>query len=187
MVENTQTLASVRRMARDRIKRTLTDRLISRWFPGRFDAGGPFDTNYSHESLPNAARNARRSASIDYLWDRLECAGLVTLEYEPDHDYGYEYLAGDCFDESNADSVPGGMRTIKAQEEAFKRKIESDGVWGLVGRYRLSEDDPWSNGDSVWGFVGTDDTGYETDIKAETIGALVDALRDRCPTCRRKR
>jgi len=121
----------------------------------------------------------RKCAETTNHWEQLEYLDLVRLDWQPDYGLSYEDLAGDCFDESNYDSVPGGERTVKAQEKAFRESIEQDGVWGLVGQYRLTPDSDWIDGDSVWGFVGTDDTGYETDIMAETINQLKEALRDR--------
>jgi hypothetical protein len=62
--------------------------------------------------------------------------------------------------------------------------IERDGVWNLVGEYRLSEDDRWESGSAVCGFVGQEPNGYETGIMMETIQALRDSLKARCRACR---
>ena len=84
--------------------------------------------------LANAAlRNAKTQAFVWHNWDKLEQAGFVRVRIEPDYDLSYDDLAGDSFDiELNADSVPGGARTIQAQEKRFKSLIEQDGVWGYI-------------------------------------------------------
>lgn len=50
-------------------------------------------------------------------------------------------------------------------------RIERDGVVGLIGQYWNG--DEWEHADSCWSFIGDDwrDSGYDTDIMAETIRA----------------
>jgi len=111
--------------------------------------------NRKHYPAKTALSIAKQQAYEWHNWDALEQSGLVKLEILPDDCCCYEDLAGDCFDiELNADSVPGGARTIIAQKKAFKAKIEQDGVWG----YEISVKCPccggWKFVDSCWGFVG---------------------------------
>lgn len=145
-------------------------------------------SHFSPCSLPNAYKRVRKQYWTDRVWDKLETAGLVKIEWPPDDSANLDDLMGDCYDEKlNADSVPGGVRTIRAQKKAFIARVERDGVYGIVGYYRTSPDEKWEHGDSCWGFVGTDDNGYLPDIKSQTIEALRNALRDRCPHCRQPR
>lgn len=133
-----------------------------------------------------------KNAAVDCQWDRLEQAGLVRLSWQPDTHVSYDDLVGDCFSPARYAETPGGRRTVEAEERALRDKIDQDGVWGLVGEYRLQPCDqcsPWNSescahpdwrqGDSVWGLVGFDSCGYELDIKQATIDALRTDLRHR--------
>ena len=75
----------------------------------------------------------------------------------------------ELYDDSYIDEVtfPNGKKELWS-------RIGMEGVWGLVGKYRASEDEPWEVADSVWGFIGDDweDSGYDIDIKENTIKAL---------------
>lgn len=166
---------------------------------------------YGHDTLARAAESARREAKIRRQWEALVDAGLVRLAIVPDECCDYDDLAGDTFDvDAHRDTVPGGERAIVAQGKAYKARIEQEGVWGIVGEYRLSVPDAgerftvycgacdrgepcadhWpESADSCWGFVGTDyeSSGYDLDIMGATIDALREALRDRCPMCRAPR
>lgn len=62
-----------------------------------------------------------------------------------------------------------------------ERNIElanRDGVWGIVGEYRIRDEDDWEQADSIWGFIGSswEDSGYDTDVRGETIRALKAAI-----------
>ncbi len=126
------------------------------------------------------------------LWERLEQSGLVRLAWRPGTNPGYEDLAGDCFDIEKHPRVPGGGRALRSEEQAFRDKIERDGVWGLVGEYRLRPCEEcsswnydecahagWQHGDGVWDFVGWDAAGYELGIQEVTVRALVKHLKER--------
>lgn len=140
---------------------------------------------------------AQQLATLIDLWERLENADLVRLRTPFDEaGFSWEDLEGDMFDvELNADSVPGGERTIKAQQKAFRERAERDGVGGIVGEYRTKPDGKWEHGGSCWGIVFGDyrdlndpfENEIAGDVMSETIDALRDALRDRCPCCRRPR
>lgn len=127
-------------------------------------------------------------------FEHLESVGLVRFRWVPDFE---------PFDDSYIDTwedVPEGKRErIRAD---LRERIERDGVWGLVGEYRLlplhhgegpivtsypsEEAEPgWEIGGSCFGFVGTEPNGYESSIAAETVDALMEALRSRCPRCRK--
>jgi hypothetical protein len=149
-------------------------KLIQRQLRERLEHG----SRYSPESLPGAAAAARRKAAVDSIWERLEEAGLVKLEVKPDEHVDLEDLEGDMFDvELHEDTVPGGARTILAQQKRFRERVERDGVWGIVGSYRAEPSGEWIEADSCWGMEGYDD--YENneiadDVKWATLEALVD-------------
>lgn len=155
----------VQRDIRRRIRKLLHDRLTSGY-------------SYFPESLAQAASNARTSAAIDSIWSALESAGLVRLRVEPDHDYSIEDLEGDTFNVAlNKDTVPGGARTILAQQKRFRERIEQDGVVGVIGEYRAAPSGKWIYGGSCWGMEGYDDplqSEIADDIKYETLSSLSD-------------
>lgn len=162
---------------------------------------------------------ALRCARIMARWERAESAGLVRIRNVPDEESRtLDDLVGDTFDvEANASSVPGGARTIIAERKAFEERIERDGVWGIIGEYRLTrcprcwkqgfqsvrnctydpDDYPssrgpcpgWIHADSCYGFEYQDleMTDYLWDIRQATLRALALDLKDRCPTCRNPR
>jgi len=81
-------------------------------------------------------------------------------------------LFGDTYNEDlNAATVPGGVRTIRAEHKAAVDRVERDGVWGIVGEYKCPTCGAWTHADSVWGFVGDDwqFSGYDVDVMAETL------------------
>lgn len=98
---------------------------------------------------------AKRKAFVGHIWGKLEAEGRVRIRFDVDEYAQYEDLAGDCYNvEINADSVPGGERTILAQEKDFKRQIERDGVWGFIVERKCPCCGNWEHVDSCWGFVG---------------------------------
>jgi len=122
-------------------------------------------------------REAKLRAKIDAVWDDAEEKGQVRVRVERDNDICYEDLAGDCYDvEYNKDTVPGGARTIRAQEREFQRLIERDGVWGYVSEVWRGCDacgrGEWEHVDSCWGFAGGV---YEDEIYHAKYAALVAA------------
>lgn len=125
-------------------------------------------------------KNAKLLTFIDNNWDKLESAGLVRCRIEPDECCSYDDLCGDTYDVAlNASTVPGGKRTIEAQEKSFKRTIERDGVWGFVIEYRKPDCDKcgrqgaWEHVDSCWGFVGEIDDSALWHGKSEAIRAVL--------------
>ena len=127
------------------------------------------------------AKDAMDRARVVARWEWAEYAGLVELTARPDCDCCMDDLEGDCFSEECERTAPGGRRAVRAQRKAFRERVDADGVWGLVGRYRLTQDGPWVDADSVWGFVGEEwrDSGYDGDIMRATLDGLRGALRDR--------
>jgi hypothetical protein len=129
-----------------------------------------------------------RHAVIQRKWDALEDMGLVRFENPPDDCPDLSFL--DDWNETRGD-IASAKRT---------REIANDeGVYGLIGEYRLSEDHEWEQGGGVWGFIGYDDADpgrncYAPQIMEETIEAFRDAWKahvqrerdrraGRCPQC----
>lgn len=108
--------------------------------------------------------------AIETRFDQLKDKGLVDFRLEPDDHGQFEDLEGDSYDvELNKDTVPGGARTILAQQKDFRRSVERDGVFGLV------VDVHGDAFDSISGFAGeydSDYAGYATDLKASAISAV---------------
>lgn len=85
-------------------------------------------------------------------------------------------LLGDCFDPNvNSDVNPN---TLKQQRIEEIDRINSDGVWGIVGEYMCPHCDTWIHADSVWGFVGEDyeGSGYDTDVMSVTLETYKDKV-----------
>lgn len=83
--------------------------------------------------------------------------GRACLMTEPDGD-GYDF------------SHVGEARAHKA----ISQRVDREGVWGIVGKFRASSDDAWQDADSVWGFIGRDwqDSGYDDDVRRSVLAAL---------------
>lgn len=128
------------------------------------------------------AEHAIDAARTEIQWNRLERAGLVILDAREE--------------EQNYFDVYGEPDTEK-ERESIRHYLETWGCYCVMGRYSLKPithdaDWDWNGeiGDSV-GMCVYDDpkdarqNWYVTDIKQTTIRALVDALKSRCPTCRK--
>lgn len=81
----------------------------------------------------------------------------------PDECCTLDDLAGDTFDvAAHASTVPGGERTIRAQEKRFKQRIERDGVWGYILEHKVAvcahcgQGGQWEAVDSCFGFDDSD-------------------------------
>lgn len=148
--------------------------------------------NYLRERRKgNNARAAWRNVLVNALWDTLDYGDkdgrtLVRLRIVPD-DADFNNLCGDTFDlKYNPNIRPAKLARELAE---FREKVERDGVWGVIGEFRTSAKEPWQHADSCWEFVGDDwkDSGYDVDIKEETLRQLRVAQDDVCPTCRKPR
>lgn len=95
--------------------------------------------------------------------------GSVRIRIVPDDE---PYDPGTMFDESEADSIPGGLRALKAQEKAFWDKLERDGVWGFIVEKKCPKCGNWEHVDSCFGF---DDSEY---CFSQAIPAALAALED---------
>lgn len=127
-----------------------------------------------------------REISTRSQWEALEDAGLVRLDIVPDYDIDLDNILGTCYDIDSVGRFDGGKRRLDKQREMEIDRINREGVWGVVGQYRLYDNDQWENANSCSGFVGSEwkDSGCDMDIMAETVEALRDALKSRyCPRC----
>ena len=141
-------------------------------------ANNTLRTLYRRErQLGFTAQQALRHARIRRTWALLEDQYL-RLRVEPDDSPDLSFLEQDCYQDT---------REGRALAKQMRETAQRDGVWGIVGEYRLSKEDCWHVADSVWGFVGDDwkDSGYDTDVMATTIAAFREAIQSRCPVCRR--
>jgi hypothetical protein len=109
---------------------------------------------------------------MQVTWDKLESAGLVRLEIVPDDSPDLSFLDQKEFS--------------RYRQKGYDR-ANNDGVWGIVGQYRMDEDSDWMNADSVFGFIGDDwkGSGYDTDIERNTIQSWVKGKKSMCPHCHR--
>lgn len=167
--------------------RKIYDKHVKKLFRDRLRWG----VSYSPGSLPQAICWARRRAETLALWELLEDAELVRIRLEPDEWWNWENLEGDSYNvELHVDTVPGGERTILAQQKEFRALVEREGVWVVITEYRLNEDDEWEHGDSIGGIVAENldeylEDGYGLDLRGQAIELLRKDLRSRCPSCRR--
>ena len=123
--------------------------------------------------MSNATLERASNMTIDTekRFARLERLGLVRFQVLPDEHF------------DPADACACGAPECRAEEIARR-----DGAWGTVGEYRNGHG--WEHGGSCWGHVGYRDPGdakenpYVTDVKAETITQLREAIRSRCRCCK---
>ena len=138
----------------------------------------------------------RPPIALDYArtaraWRAAERAGLVELIDAPD-DSGYRWddLVGDLFNPRANPDIPAAK--LEREQREYRERVDRLGVTRIEGRYRLDPDsDKWELADLVGGFIGDDwrDSGYDADVRAETLSALRAALRARrapCAACGRR-
>ena len=147
----------------------MTTNLIKAYRKHRKNTGGWVGHN---------AEQSLNAAKTDLLWSKLEFCNLVKIEIEPD----------DCPDLSYLDQTDDEMgRGFERSANAERERAGDYGVWTFSGWYRHDSWPRWEIGDSVGGFIANDylDSGYDTDVKAETIKCLREDLKRRCKECRR--
>src|SRR5262245_17299029 len=89
-----------------------------------------------------SAWQALRHARIRRTWEHLEDR-YVRLRLEPDDGPDLSYLEQGCYQ---------GTREGRALAKQTRETVEREGVWGILGEYRLTDGDSWHVADSVWGF-----------------------------------
>lgn len=94
--------------------------------------------------------------------------GLVRLLIIPDDSADLDNLLGD------------GMTEEQRKEEI--RRIDREGVYGIVPQYRTSTEDPWQRLDlpaECWGFIGDDWVGQAEDFMSSALDEIKDAIKER--------
>lgn len=77
-----------------------------------------------------------------------------------------DFILGDTFNPKVNPEIP--PEKLKAEEEAYIKKIHDEGIWGYqIQRWYPEVDKGWIEIDSIWGFVGNDfeGSGYDTEFK----------------------
>ncbi len=138
------------------------------------------------------AKYALRSVRTMIQWDKLyygddDDRTYVRLRLVPDECATLADLEGDSYNPKvNEDISPA---KLKKERKEFIDRINRDGVWGIVGEYRINSNEEWVIADSCFGFVGDDwkDSGYDIDIMSTTLEARTEAMGDVCAHCGRPR
>lgn len=123
-----------------------------------------FRRSYPFMLVGHNAQQALSAAKTLARFERLESMGLVRLDTRSDDSHNWD-------------------------DEEERKRYGDDGAWGVIGQWRMGEDDQWHHADSIWGCVGYNDVtspyenGYVIDIMGQTIDALRQALSHRRPTC----
>lgn len=119
--------------------------------------------SYVRSSLPTAYVSMINETGVRYVFMALQDVGVVELRREPDDWVSYDDLAGDCYNPAaNPDVNPN---VLKKQEEAFRRRIDEEGVYVYTSAYLLPDGTPECT-DVIGGFVGDDffGSGYEPQV-----------------------
>ncbi len=142
------------------------------------------ETRRDYPTYParHAWQYARDDAYCATVWPMLELWGLVRLDIVPDEVCMLEDLAGDCFNPDVNTDIPPAR--LAEEYRHFCDRVDRDGVWGIVGEWRLPIDaavddaDAWQHADSCFGFVGDDwkGSGHDADIMRQAMRDLVDAI-----------
>lgn len=149
-------------------------------------------TSFEYRRLRKAgwhAQQAMRAARILTSWHRREAydqdepdaTHCVRLTVKPDESADFEDLCGDSY---SAEANPDIQRSrLEREREAFRAKVERDGVWGVIGEYWDEASQEWREADSVWGFAGYDDVlsprenCYIPDLMASALRARTESVR----------
>lgn len=123
--------------------------------------------------LPWVWCNLVREAEIETVYEWFAYEDLVDIKYEPDDCTSMDDLVGDMFDESHADTIPGGLRTLRQQRKDFELRVEMDGVWVMDAVFYKTDGTP-ETADSIGGFVGEDfwGSGYEEELMLAALAGL---------------
>lgn len=161
-------------MARDVLRASIKEALT-----GKF--------SYTRGRLPRVWENLQRDEEIGWVFKHFEYKNLVRLVPEPD-DLPTDDLFGNCFDECHADTIPGGLRELRAQEKRALDRVNEDGQRFIhtdylrVG-YASQDPDGWHQADGIGGFVGDDfyGSGYEPDLYRSALEGLFESRGGRLP------
>lgn len=120
-------------------------------------------------------KDALRAARIKDEWSDAESEGFVKLDIVADDCVSLDNILGDCYDPKVITGV--SPKRLAEQRKAEVERIERDGVWGIVGQFKVSAcskcgaGERWETVASAWGFVGDDwkDSGYDFDVMASVL------------------
>lgn len=135
--------------------------------------------SYTNGRLPRAWQYMQRDADIETLFNTFENKGLVRIDQQPD-DLTFDDLHGDCYDESHADTIPGGMRELNKQRKEAERRVEAEGQWYIETAFIDVGMDGWHADHDISGigaFVGDDfyGSGYESELYLSAIEGLFES------------
>lgn len=137
----------------------------------RLDYGADWhnpDTSHGSAYLPTNALDSVVPVALG-IDDGDREAGLVRLLLVADDRAEVDAIIGDHDD----------TRQGRAYAETVRKRIEDEGVWGVVPQYRLQPGDDWTDTDgAVWGFVGDDWIGCSEDFASCALRGLEDARKE---------
>ena len=107
-----------------------------------------------HSNQPRAADCLRLARLLCTFTEgptgtRMHESRTVRVRVVPDLE---PYDKGDVFSAVHADTIPGGKRTLAAQERDFDRRLVRDGTWGFIVERLCPCCTQWKMLDSCWGF-----------------------------------
>jgi len=135
-----------------------------------------------------SADMALRAARTLVSFRRRECGehdepgqfACVRLRCVPDEYCTLEDLYGDTFNPQVNPSIPRSR--LERERDEFDKRVQREGVWGIIAEYYDAVDKCWDFADSLFGIIG-DETSEEfllTDLKWS-------ALRERTLSVRKLR
>ena len=86
--------------------------------------------------------NALTAARVNMSFRAAEFCGLVRFDVEPDEGNTLNDLVGE-----------GASNKLRNN---FAKRINTEGVWGIVVHVKCDSCRGWREVDSVWGFIGND-------------------------------
>lgn len=107
------------------------------------------------------AQWALHDAVANVRFDELHGRGFVRIRALPDHLHTTDR---DIDDLAGTHATPHQLRELR-------RRVETDGIFGIISEHRCSCCKSWIVADSVWGFIGDDwkDSGYDADLKRAAL------------------
>lgn len=127
-------------------------------------------TEYTRlRQLGYTALAAFHDSKVNDEFRALEDAGFVRLRLEPDYGVTFEDVAGVAFDRSENPNMR--ERTIARLEAEFRRRVDDEGIWRLLGEILIGGE--WELIDDISGFVGDDwkDSGHAVTVREYVIAA----------------
>lgn len=138
--------------------------------------------SYTKGRLPQVWSTLQYDAEVEWVFKHFEAKGEVGMGVDAD-DLPFEDLFGDMFEEYHADTIPGGMRELKAQEKRAQARLAEDGQWYVETWVRDPGGDGWHSADGIGGFVGDDfyGSGYEIGLYMAALKRLFEVRGSAIP------